>query len=73
MGQRRAIIGDKVIIYGTATCPFCDYAREAYGDRAVFINIDGASDKLEEMLNFSGGKRIVPVIVDGGEVTVGFL
>jgi len=28
--------------------------------------------KLDEMLKLSGGKRQVPVIVDGDKVTVGF-
>lgn len=28
--------------------------------------------RLEEMLGYSGGRRTVPVIVAGGEVTVGF-
>lgn len=33
-----------------------------------------ATDKtaLEEMLTFSNGERDVPVIVEGGKVTIGF-
>jgi len=64
---------DKIRIYGTETCPYCQQAREAYGERAVFINVDGNPEKLEEMLAYSGGKRTVPVIVEGENVTVGFL
>lgn len=63
----------KIIVYGTATCPFCIQAREAYGDKAVFINVDRDPEKLKEMLTFSCGKRQVPVIVEGDKVTVGFL
>jgi len=66
-------MGEKIIIYGTETCPFCKQARAAYGERAIFINVDGDPAKLEEMLAYSGGKRTVPVIVDGDKVTVGFL
>jgi glutaredoxin 3 len=66
-------MGDKIRIYGTETCPYCQQAREAYGERAVFINVDGNPEKLEEMLAYSGGKRTVPVIVEGENVTVGFL
>ncbi len=66
-------MGEKIRIYGTETCPFCRKAREAYGDRAVFINVGGDPEKLEEMLAYSGGNRTVPVIVDGDKVTVGFL
>jgi len=66
-------MGEKIIIYGTETCPFCKQARVAYGERAVFINVDGDPKMLEEMLAYSGGKRTVPVIVDGDKVKVGFL
>ena len=36
--------------------------------------IDVAADKaqLETMLGYSGGSRRIPVIVDGGSVSVGF-
>ena len=47
-------------------------AREAYGDRAIFINVEEDPDKFEEMLKYSGGKTQVPVIVDGDKVAVGF-
>ena len=63
---------NKIIIYGTDTCPFCIQAREAYGDRAVYINVNEDQKKLEEMLAYSGGKMQVPVIVEGDKVTVGF-
>jgi glutaredoxin 3 len=62
----------KIIIYGTNTCPFCIQAREAYGDKAVFVNVDNDHEKLNEMLKFSDGRRQVPVIVEGDKVTVGF-
>jgi len=63
---------NKIMIYGTDTCPFCVQARDAYKDRAVFINVDKDSEKLKEMLALSGGRRQVPVIVEGDKVTVGF-
>jgi len=66
-------MAEKIIIYGTDTCPFCNQARAAYGDRAVFVNVDEDPEKLEKMLSLSGGRRQVPVIVEGEKVTVGFL
>lgn len=63
---------DKIIIFGTDTCPFCNQARAAYGDRAVYVNVDEDPAKLQEMLALTGGKRQVPVIVEGEKVTVGF-
>lgn len=63
----------KILIYGTNTCPFCVQAREAYKDKAIFIDVDKDAEKLNEMLALSGGKRQVPVILEGDKVTVGFL
>ena len=63
----------KILIYGTVTCPFCVQARDAYKDRAVFIDVDKDAERLKEMLALSGGRRQVPVIVEADKVTVGFL
>jgi glutaredoxin 3 len=63
---------DKIIIFGTNTCPFCNQARAAYGERAVYVNVDEYPEKLKEMLVLTGGKRQVPVIVEGDKVSVGF-
>lgn len=62
----------KITIYGTRTCPFCAQAREAYGNKAVFVDVDEKKEYLDEMLLLSQGKRHVPVIVEGDKVTVGF-
>ena len=58
--------------YSEYFCSFTSKAREAYGDRAVFFNVGADLKKLDEMLTLSGGRRQVPVIVDGEKVTVGF-
>ena len=65
-------MSEKILIYGTDTCPFCIQARNAYKDKALFINVENNEEKLEEMLALSGGRRQVPVIVEGDKVTVGF-
>jgi len=62
----------KIKIYGTQNCPYTRKAREAYGDKAVFVDVESDLKKLEEMLTFSGGRRQVPVIVEGDKVTVGY-
>ena len=67
------IMKDRIIIYGTDTWPFCNQAREAYGDRAVYINVNQDPKKLKEMLVYSGGKMQVPVIVEGDKVRIGFI
>ena len=61
-----------IIVYGTDTGPFCTQARVAYGGSAIYINVDEDPARLEEMLALSGGKRQVPVILEGDKVTVGF-
>jgi glutaredoxin 3 len=70
--RQEEFMEDKIIIFGTDTCPFCNQARAAYGDRAVYVNVDEYPEKLKEMLALTGGKRQVPVIVEGEKVTVGF-
>lgn len=62
----------RIIIFGTETCPFCNQARAAYGDRAVYVDVGKNPDRLQEMLALTGGKRQVPVIVEGEKVMVGF-
>lgn len=66
-------MAEKSIIYGTETWPFCVQASAAYKDKAIFIEVDKDVEKLNEMLKLSGGRRQVPVIVEGDKVTVGFL
>jgi len=64
----------EVIIYTKHGCPYCAAAKEEYGKRGGFteINLHDQPDKVEEMLRLSGGKRQVPVIVEGDKVSVGF-
>jgi len=44
---------DKIIIYGTDTCPFCNQARKAYGDMVIYINIAVHSDYVAGRLRRS--------------------
>jgi glutaredoxin len=36
------------------------------------VNVQADGEKLKEMLRHTKGKRVVPVIVDDGKVTIGF-
>ncbi|OPY87523.1 MAG: hypothetical protein A4E73_03638 [Syntrophaceae bacterium PtaU1.Bin231] len=38
----------------------------------MYYNVNADPERLKEMLAYSGGKRQVPVIVDGDRVAVGF-
>jgi len=63
-----------VTIFGKDNCPYTQAALEDYRRKGEvdYVNVVQDPTQLERMLGFSGGKRRVPVIVDGGRVTVGF-
>ncbi len=64
-----------VTIYTKVGCPYCAAAKKHYTDAGTpfdeidIHNVPGAIDKV---LEISKGERIVPVIVDGEEVKLGF-
>ncbi len=65
----------RVIIFGKDDCPYTTSARDDYAGRGVsveYINVKKDLQAMERMLEFSAGRREVPVIVEGGKVTVGF-
>ena len=65
-------MAEKVIIYGKNGWPYTDNARSAYGEHAQYKDIKAERGDLEEMLEYSGGVREVPVIVEGEKVTIGY-
>ncbi|MGR3219601.1 MAG: UXX-star selenoprotein family 1 [Candidatus Anammoxibacter sp.] len=68
-------MAEKVLIFGKDNCPYTSNARADYANRNIqfeYINVIGDSASMQKMLGFSGGKRDVPVIVEGEKVTIGF-
>ena len=66
---------EKVTIYGKDTCPYTTAAREGYAKKGFevrYVNVKASSENMEEMLQVSGGQRMVPVIVEGGVVVQGY-
>jgi glutaredoxin len=64
-----------VLIFGKDSCPYTEAARDDYTRRRVpfeYINVKKSRADLDRMLEFSGGQRQVPVIVENGTVTIGF-
>ena len=64
----------KVIIYSTPTCHFCNMAKEFFKENNVsYESFDVASDmeKRTEMLERSG-QMGVPVIIIGNNLIIGF-
>lgn len=64
-----------VKMYTKPDCPYCAAAKEHYtkaGTAFEEINVVGNPEAQKELLALSKGKRIVPVVVDKGEVIVGW-
>jgi glutaredoxin 3 len=61
----------ETLIYGKPTCPHTKRALDAYPE-ARFVDVLLSADNLEEMLKLSDGQRRVPVIVENGEVSIGY-
>jgi glutaredoxin 3 len=56
-------------------CPYCQAAKEHYDSAGIAydeVDVVGNAAAQKELLDLSGGRRIVPVIVDKGEVKVGW-
>ena len=64
-----------VYIFGKDSCPYTQAARDDFQRRQVpfeYVNVKKNPADLQRMLGFSNGRRAVPVIVDGDQVTIGF-
>ena len=64
-----------VVIYGKDGCGYTKAARDDYAKRLVaaqYVNVQADPERMKEMLRYTKGKRVVPVIVEDGRVTIGF-
>ena len=64
-----------VTLYTKHGCPFCAEARKDLEERGVSyqeIIIDDNPKAVEEVMRLSHGSGMVPIIVSGDEVKVGF-
>ena len=64
-----------VYIYGKNGCPYTQAARDDYERRGIpfeYVNVKKDPSQLTRMLEYSQGRREVPVIVDGAQITIGF-
>ena len=60
-------------LYTKTGCPYCDAKRKEFNDQGVDfeeINIFEVDGAKEELLKITGGKRMVPVIVNGPRVEI---
>ncbi len=64
-----------VIIYTKTGCPYCAAAKKYYAEQGTpftEVNVHDTPGAMEKALELSHGKRIVPIIVEGSEVKLGF-
>jgi len=64
-----------VRIFGKDSWPYTTAAREAFADKKYEVqyhNVQKDHALLEEMLTLTKGRRSVPVILEGGKVTIGY-
>jgi glutaredoxin 3 len=65
----------KVVLYTRPGCPFCAQAKQDLEERGVLyeeVSIAGNPKAVEEVMRLSSGAGIVPILVSGDEVKVGF-
>jgi glutaredoxin 3 len=64
-----------VVIYTHPDCAYSAAAKMEYRrNKVAYVEIDISKqrDKIPELLEFSNGERVTPVIVENGQVTIGF-
>lgn len=64
-----------VIIYTKDGCPYCAAAKQHYTEQGIAfeeVNISREPQAKDKVLELTKGEKIVPVIVEKGEVKIGF-
>lgn len=67
-------MSESITIYTKTGCPYCAAAKEDYSGKGIAyveVNLSKDPSRIPEIVKLTG-RRDVPVIVDGGKVTVGF-
>jgi len=62
-----------ITLYTKTGCPYCNTKREELQKKGIDfeeINIYEVDGAKEDLVKITGGKRMVPVIVDGDQVII---
>ncbi len=62
-----------VLLYTKTGCPYCDAKRAELAARGVAvreINVSERPEAVPELLKVTRGRRIVPVVVEGGRIEI---
>jgi glutaredoxin len=63
----------RALLYTLAGCPHCDAIRAELAGRGVEVrevDVGTRPEVIPELLKLTGGRRIVPVLVEGGRIEV---
>ena len=63
----------RVTLYTIPDCPFCSAKRQELDGRAVSyteIDVRTHPERVAELMKLTGGRRVVPVLVEGGSILV---
>jgi glutaredoxin 3 len=66
-------VAEKVTLYVKTGCPYCAAKRREFVAKDVSfteINVSERPEVIPELLKLTKGKRLVPVIVEGGRISV---
>jgi glutaredoxin 3 len=64
-----------ITIYTKPGCPYCQAAKDDMRARNVEykeVSVPGDARAMAELAELTGGENVVPVIVDGDKVQIGF-
>ena len=64
-----------IIVYTHPDCAFSAAAKMDFRRRNVeFLEVDVSQqpDKIPDLLQLTSGERVTPVVVENGQVTIGF-
>lgn len=64
-----------VTMYTKPGCPYCAAARDHYNNKGIAfdeIDVIDNPEAQKKVLELSGGKKIVPVVVDGEDIKIGW-
>ena len=64
-----------IVMYTHPDCAFSAAAKMDYRQRSLeFLEVDVSQqpDKIADLTQLTGGERLTPVIVENGNVTIGF-
>jgi glutaredoxin len=63
----------EIKLFTKAGCPYCAAMRESLNNEGVDyteVDVHSSRDAMKEALNYSGGRRLVPILVRDGKVSI---